>query len=85
MAPVFSIFVTLYSLSSLYAYFGVSEHLDAFQSYFASTKLTLVAFGFAADYMIRNVGYGSGLSYSFVLMTLLLAFDALYGVSIYLS
>jgi hypothetical protein len=47
--------------------------------------LTLVAFGFAADYMIRNGGYGSGLSFSFVLMTLLLAFDALYGVSIYLS
>jgi hypothetical protein len=30
MAPVFSIFVTLYALSSLYAYFRISDHVDAF-------------------------------------------------------
>ena len=83
MAPIFSIFVSLYTLTSLYSYFGISTHFDAFQSYFASTKLTLVAFGYAADFMIRSGSFNVGLS--FFLMTLLLSFDTLYGLSIYLS
>ena len=83
MAPIFSMFVSFYTLASLYSYFGVSNHFDAFQSYFASTKLTLVAFGYAAEYMIRTGSFNVGIS--FFLMTLLLSFDTLYGLSIYLS
>lgn len=83
MAPVFSLFVTFYALASLYNYFGIKDFsfVDASASYFAASKLSLIALGYTADSLISN----GSIDFSFLLMTAFLCLDASYGLSVYLS
>lgn len=83
MAPIFSIFVTLYALCTLYAYFGIKniELINACQSYFVTSKLAFCAVATNIYTLLTH----SQLSVSFALMTVLLCFDFIYGCSFYLS
>lgn len=80
VAPIMSSFVILYSLFSLYSYFGLPtiKVIQVSQSYFAATKLS----AFCLGYLFDSICYGSfqaSQDLSFALMTLVLTFDALYG------
>lgn len=81
VAPVFSMFVVLYTLTSLYCYFGIFDIsiISATQSYCASLKLALIAVGYSAESLIS----GNRVSFAFLAMTALLSFDAFYGMVCY--
>lgn len=83
IAPVLSLFVTFYALMSLYNYFGLNDHafIDASASYFAAAKLGLITLGYTADSLIMT----GAVDFSFLLMTVILCFDAFQGVAVYLS
>ena len=83
ISPVLALFVTFYSLMSLFNYFGIKESsiVDASASYFAVCKLSLLALGYTADSLIIS----GTVDLSFLVMTLVLCFDAFYGLSVYLS
>ncbi len=80
IANVFSIFVALYSLVTLFCYFGIKESraIEAFQSDAASLFLGAVAFG----HLIVSVSNGNGVTqfgYSFLILSQVLCADAFYG------
>ena len=78
-APVFSGFVALYALASLYAYFshiGEVSAINAAQSYCASVILAL----FSVVFLIQG-----NFSLSFFVMTVLLCADAYKGVTQYVN
>jgi hypothetical protein len=83
MAPILSLFVTFYGLCSIYNYFEFEENtiVNVSASYFAVSKLTLLALAASAD---RLISTGS-IDISFVVMSALLCFDAFYGLSVYLN
>lgn len=78
LAPVFSVFVTIYALFSLYSFFGLkNEKLVLMsQSYIASLKLAAISLGYLFE-SFRNGGFSFEIS--FILMTSVLIFDALFG------
>lgn len=81
IAPVFSVFVAIYAAFSLYSFFGIENHKSVLmsQSYIVSLKLAAVALGYLFE-SIRNGGIQFELS--FILMTVVLVFDALLGYSL---
>jgi hypothetical protein len=81
LAPVFSVFVTIYALFSLYSFFGLyNEKLVLMsQSYIASLKLAAISLGYLFE-SFRNGGFSFEIS--FILMTSVLIFDALLGFSL---
>src|SRR5687768_6089084 len=70
ISPVLALFVTFYSLMSLFNYFGIQENafVDASASYFAVSKLSLLALGYAADSLIVK----GTIDLSFLAMTTIL-------------
>ena len=82
-APIFSSFVVLYALVSLYAYFGITEEFDFFQSNFVVHKLAFVGIGFLAESLISH--NGSNLTVYFGLMLVVLFYDALRGAHEYFN
>jgi hypothetical protein len=83
VSPVLALFVTFYALMSLSNYFGICEHvvIDTSASFFAVLKLSLLALGYSADSLVMR----GSVDLSFIIMTVLLCFDAFYGLSVYLS
>jgi len=84
LAPVFSMFVTLYTIFSLYSYFGLpnSKAVVMSQSYLATLKLAAIALGYLFE-SFRNVWFNYEVS--FLLMTFLLTVDAFLGYSMLVS
>lgn len=84
LAPVFSIFVTIYAFFSLYSFFGIknSKAVLMTQSYLASLKLAAIALGYLFE-SVRNGGFNYEIS--FILMTTVLVFDAILGYSLIVS
>ena len=84
LAPVFSMFVTLYALFALYSFFGLenSKSVVMGQSYLATLKLAAVALGYLFE-SFRNGGFNCEIS--FLLMTAVLVFDAFLGYSMIAS
>lgn len=80
LAPVFSVFVTVYALTSLYCFFGLVANRSVVmsQSTFVGLKLTAVALGYLFE-TFRNGGFH--LEISFMVMTAFLALDAFLGYS----
>lgn len=69
IATLFSIFVVIHVLFTLFCYFGVMEikAVEVFQSYFANMVFAAVAFG----YLMTSVSNGQGIAqfgYSFLIM-----------------
>jgi hypothetical protein len=86
IAPVMSFFVILYSLFSLYAYMGLPHprFIQVSQSYFAATKLSAFCLGYLFDAFCYGTFNQWG-DLSFLLMTILITFDALVGFNHLLS
>lgn len=84
LAPVFSVFVTIYALFSLYSFFGLenSKAVLMSQSYFVTLKLAAVSLGYLFE-SFRNGGFNYEIS--FLLMTAVLTFDAFLGFSMLAS
>lgn len=78
LAPVFSVFVTIYALTALFSFFGLrnAKAVAMSQSYIVSLKLAAVALGYLFE-SFRNGGFTYEIS--FIAMTALLIFDALLG------
>lgn len=84
IAPVFSIFVAVYSLTSLYCFFGLknTRAVVMSQSTLVSLKLSAVALGYLFE-SFRNGGFNYEIS--FMIMTALLLTDALLGYSLLIT
>ena len=68
----------VYSLASLYSYFGfkTNKFIDISQSYFASFKLSAILLGQFFDTSLPISYY---YEFNFAMMTLLITIDAYYG------
>ena len=80
IAPVLCGFIGLYSLASIYAFFGLMNVriVNMCQSYFAATKLSALALGYIFD----SLANGQQFSATFFIMTLLISFDAFLGFAL---
>jgi hypothetical protein len=81
IAPVFSVFVTVYALTSLFCFFGLNSHklVGMSQSTLISLKYAAIALGYLFE-TLRNGGFNYEIS--FFVMTALLVADALLGYSL---
>jgi hypothetical protein len=81
LAPVFSMFVALYAIFSLYSFFGLpnSKAVVMSQSYLATLKLSAIGLGYLFE-SFRNGTFNYEIS--FLLMTLVLTLDAFLGYSL---
>ncbi len=80
VAPVLSGVIALYSLASMYTFFGLKsfKSVNMCQSYFMGTKLSALALGYFFD----SLANGSSFSTIFFMMTILITFDAFLGFAL---
>lgn len=81
VAPIFSIIVAIHALFSMACYFGInsSRFVQICQSYAATYKLSAIALGYLFDHIVQH---GFGFEFSFLMMTLVLSFDAFLGYAL---
>lgn len=81
VAPIFSIFVALYALMSITCYFGVNifRPVTIAQSYLATTLIATIAVGYL--FGAFPAGHFNN-SFSFCVLTILLAFDSFLGYAL---
>lgn len=81
VAPIFSVIVTFHALFGIFCYFGLnsSKFIQVCQSYCATYKLSAIALGYLFEHIVRQ---GFNFEISFLLMTLVLTFDAFLGFSL---
>lgn len=80
IAPVLCGLIALYSVASMYTFFGLKENkiVNMSQSYFAATKLSALALGYFFDSLVG----GEAFSINFFIMTILISFDAFLGFAL---
>lgn len=80
VAPVLSFLIAAYAILSIYCYFGLKNFktVSMCQSYFAATKLSAFALGYAFD----SLAASSSIEISFMMMTVLITLDAFLGFAL---